>query len=226
VTRQQVLAERSVERLQLLLELTRRLMRTTELEELLRLLAETAMRLASAEFATIYLLDRDRGELWSMVTLDEGVGEIRLPLGVGIAGTVAVTGEPVNIPDAYADPRFNPAIDRRTGHRTRNLLTVPMMDQYGTIVGVFQVINKQEGTFGVEDIEMLSSLAASASIGIEGKGSVGQGRDALRPDPIASSSCIPGPAPQSGSASVPTEAVGTRGQAQEPIEGRSSVAKK
>jgi serine/threonine-protein kinase len=150
--------------------------RTTELEELLWLLAETGVRLANAEFATICLLDKERGELWSMVTVDAGVGEIRLPLGVGIAGTVAVTGEPVNIPDAYADPRFNPAIDKRTGHRTRNLLTIPIFDREGSILGVFQVINKQEGSFGVEEIEILSSLAASASVGIEGKNGGGAGR--------------------------------------------------
>jgi serine/threonine-protein kinase len=166
-TQQQVRAERSVERLQLLLEMTKRLLQTTQLEEILRLLAETSARLANAELATIYLLDREHGELWSKVTLDQGVGEIRLPLGAGIAGTVAVTGEPIHIPDAYADPRFDRSTDRRTGRRTRNLLTVPMTAQDGSILGVFQVINKRDGTFGVEDIEILSALAASASISIE-----------------------------------------------------------
>lgn len=167
VTRQQVRAEQSVERLRLLLDLTQRLLKTTEVDQLLRLLAETTARLANAELATIYLLDHDRGELWSKVTLDQGVGEIRLPLGTGIAGTVALTGEPINIPDAYADPRFNPAIDRRTGHETRNLLTVPITAQDGRILGVFQVINKQDGAFGIEDIEILSSLAASAAVAVE-----------------------------------------------------------
>jgi putative methionine-R-sulfoxide reductase with GAF domain len=167
VTRQQVLAERSVERLRLLLDLTQRLVKSTNVDEVLRLLAETTARLVNAELATIYLLDRERGELWSKVTLDQGVGVIRLPLGEGIAGTVALTGEPINIPDAYADPRFNPAIDRRTGHETRNLLTVPMTAQDGGILGVFQVINKQGGAFGAEDIEILSSLAASAAIAVD-----------------------------------------------------------
>jgi len=166
-TGQQLRAERLVERLHLLLELSRRLIRPMQQEELLRLLADTTARLTGSELATIYLIDRDRGELWSKVTLDQGVGEIRLPLGSGIAGTVAVTGEPVNIADAHADPRFNVAIDRRTGHRTRSLLTVPMTAQDGRILGVFQVINKQDGAFGVEDIEILSALAASAALAVE-----------------------------------------------------------
>jgi transcriptional regulator with GAF, ATPase, and Fis domain len=167
VTRQRVVAERLAERLRLLLEMTRRLMRTTHLDDLLRLLAETTAWLANAELATIYLLDPERGEPWSRVTLDQGVGEIRLPLGAGIAGTVAVTGSAINIPDAYADPRFNPEVDRRTGHKTRNLLTLPLTAQDGRILGVFQVINKQDGPFTIEDIEILSSLAASAAIALE-----------------------------------------------------------
>jgi serine/threonine-protein kinase len=168
-TRQQLLAERSVARLHLLLEMTRRLMNTPHLDDLLRLLAETSAQLVHAELATIYLLDRERGELWSKVTLNEGVGEIRLPLGVGIAGAVAATGAPINVPDCYADPRFNPAIDLRTGHKTRNLLTVPMTAQDGSILGVFQVMNKQEGTFGLDDIEILAALAASAAVAIESR---------------------------------------------------------
>jgi serine/threonine protein kinase/putative methionine-R-sulfoxide reductase with GAF domain len=174
LTRQQLVAERNVERLRLLLEMARMLMRTQELEELLLVLADTTARLTGAELATIYLVDHERGELWSKVTLDEGVGEIRLPLGKGIAGSVAVSGEPVNIADAYSDPRFERDVDLRTGHKTRNLLTAPITAQDGAILGVFQVINKHEGAFGMEDIEMLSSLAASASIGIEH--AVSQGR--------------------------------------------------
>jgi GAF domain-containing protein len=73
----------------------------------------------------------------------------------------------VNLTDPYADPRFNPSIDRRTGRRTRNLLTVPMTGQDGRILGVFQVVNKKGGPFGVDDLEILSALAASASIAIE-----------------------------------------------------------
>lgn len=176
VTRQHVVAERNVERLHLVLEMARSLMRTPNLEELLRVLADTTARLTNAESATIYLLDHDQGELWSKVTLNEGVGEIRLPLGKGIAGTVALTGELVNIPDAYADPRFDRAVDLRTGFKTRNLLTAPITAKDGIILGVFQVINKQDGIFGIEDIEMMSSLAASASIGIEHAFSLGRQR--------------------------------------------------
>jgi putative methionine-R-sulfoxide reductase with GAF domain len=164
---QRQIAEQSVERLDLLLEMTRDFMRTRELDDMLRLLADTTARLTSAEFATIYLVDRERREIWSKTTVDKTVGEIRLPIGVGIAGTVAATAEPINIPDAYADTRFNRDIDRRTGLKTRNLLTVPMLARDHSVLGVFQVMNKRDAAFDKEDIAILSSLAESAAIAIE-----------------------------------------------------------
>lgn len=167
LAQQQLSAERHAERLHLLGEMTRRLMTITDVDKLLFLLGETACRVANAELATIYLIDRERGELWSKVTIDSTVGEIRVPLGVGIAGTVAVTGETIHIPDAYADPRFNPEIDKRSGYRTRNLLTFPMTGQDGRILGVFQVLNKRGGAFEVVDEEVLASLAASAAVAVE-----------------------------------------------------------
>lgn len=164
---QQAESERDVERLHLLLETTRRVVSLRHLDDLLRLLSETTTRLANAERATIYLADPERGELWSKVALGDTVGEIRVPIGKGIAGTVAVTGETIRLDDPYADPRFNPEIDRRTGYTTRNLLTLPMKAAGGEIIGVFQVLNKRQGSFTLSDVEILTSLAASATLAVE-----------------------------------------------------------
>ena len=73
--------------------------------------------------------------------------EIRLEVGEGIAGWVAQTREIVNIPDAYADQRFQPAVDLKSGYRTRSILCVPMLGALGGLVGVLQVLNKQDGPF-------------------------------------------------------------------------------
>jgi len=168
-------------------------MTVTEVNKMLFLLGETAARLANAELATIYLVDRDRGELWSKVTLDAAVGEIRVPLGVGIAGTVAVSGETIHIPDAYADPRFNPEVDRRTGYKTRNLLTFPMSGQDGRILGVFQVLNKRDGGFEPADEEVLASLAASAAVAVEQarRRLAARGRTIPRPAPAEEETMAP-----------------------------------
>jgi len=150
-----------------LLEVTRQLMTVTDLGALLRRIAEATTAMADAERATIYVVDPDRNEYWSTVALGAEVGEIRFPLGVGIAGTVAQTGETINIAEPYADLRFNPENDQRTGFRTRNLLTLPMTGYDGRIIGVFQAVNKRSGPFTAEDEAMLRSLAASAAVAVE-----------------------------------------------------------
>ncbi|HVR88350.1 MAG TPA: HD domain-containing phosphohydrolase [Candidatus Limnocylindria bacterium] len=154
-------------RLEVLLDVTRRLMTVTDLDALLRLIAEATTSMVEAERATIYVVDRDTQEYWSRVALGAGIGEIRFPIGVGIAGAVAKTGETINIADAYADRRFNPESDRRSGFRTRNLLTLPMTSHDGSIIGVFQAVNKRDGAFAAEDVATLASLASSAAVAVE-----------------------------------------------------------
>ena len=155
------------DRLEVILDITRRLMSVTDLDALLRLIAEATTELLEADRATIFLVDLDRGELWSKVALGMGVGEIRFPLGTGIAGQVAATGETVNIPDAYADTRFNPEPDRRSGYKTRSLLTYAMKGHDARVIGVFQAVNKKGGPFTEDDEDTLSSLAASAAVAVE-----------------------------------------------------------
>jgi putative nucleotidyltransferase with HDIG domain len=150
-----------------LLDVTRRLMTVTDLDALLRLIAEATVTMVGAERATIYIVDQERQEFWSRVATGKGVGEIRFPIGVGIAGTVAQTGETISIPDAYADPRFNDESDKRTGFRTRNLLTLAMTDHDGAVIGVFQAVNKKDGEFTFEDEATLRSLASSAAVAVE-----------------------------------------------------------
>lgn len=150
-----------------LLDVTRRLMTVTDLDALLRLIADSTVSMVGAERATIYIVDQERQEFWSRVATGTGVGEIRFPFGVGIAGTVAQTGETISIPDAYADPRFNSESDKRTGFHTRNLLTLAMTGHDGAVIGVFQAINKKDGEFTVEDEVTLGSLASSAAVAVE-----------------------------------------------------------
>jgi HD-GYP domain-containing protein (c-di-GMP phosphodiesterase class II) len=155
-------------RLDLILDVTRRLMSITDLDALLRDMATVTTQLLDADRATIFIVDRERGEIWSRVALGTNAGEIRQAIGVGIAGLVAATGEAVNIPDAYEDPRFNPEPDQRTGYRTKSLLTFPMTGQNERVIGVFQVVNKNGGgAFTADDEETLSSLGASAAVAVE-----------------------------------------------------------
>lgn len=169
VRQQNLFSQRSVERMHLLLETVHRLLSAPSLDQRLRILGEATARLVNAERATIFLIDEARGELWSKLALGEERSEIRIPMGKGIAGSVAATGKLINLPDPYNDPRFNPEVDRRTGFTTRNLLTLPMDDPTGKPLGVLQVLNKRGGAFGPEDIEILEHLAQSASLIVNDK---------------------------------------------------------
>ncbi|MBZ5516551.1 MAG: GAF domain-containing protein [Acidobacteriia bacterium] len=95
------------------------------------------------------------------------MSEIRVPRGIGIAGLVALTGETVNIKDAYQDPRFNPEVDRRTGYHTRTILCMPLRNETGEIIGVMQVLNKKEGVFTEEDEQFLNALGSQTAIALE-----------------------------------------------------------
>lgn len=134
-----------------------------ELAALLNLIAKEAARLMEVDRASIFLLDRDKNELWSITTLDGT--QIRFDARLGIAGAAAMTGQKINVEDAYNDPRFYKGIDGRTGYRTRSLLVVPLRNQEGNVIGTFQVLNKKNGVFNKYDegvIELLGTQIATA----------------------------------------------------------------
>ncbi|MGH8703752.1 MAG: GAF domain-containing protein, partial [Burkholderiales bacterium] len=111
------------------------------LDALLLKIMEKTSDVLEADRSTLFLLDSEKNELWSKVAQGAALNEIRFPVGAGIAGFVARSGETVNIPDAYADPRFNRDVDKRTGYRTRTILCAPVRDPQGEIIGVAQVLN-------------------------------------------------------------------------------------
>jgi putative nucleotidyltransferase with HDIG domain len=154
------------QRLEIMLDVTRRLMSVTDLDALLQIMAESAAHMLAADRATIYVVDWARDEIWSRVAL--GADEIRIPIGRGIAGIVARTGETINIANAYEDERFNAEPDRVSGYRTKSLLTLPLSGNEGTVIGVFQLVNKRGGgPFTETDTETLASLASSAAVALD-----------------------------------------------------------
>jgi signal transduction histidine kinase len=142
------------------------------LERLLMLIMDEVTKLMDAERGTLYLVDFDKGELWSKIALKAEIKEIRLKIGVGISGYVAKTGELINIKDAYHDSRFDPSTDKKTGYTTRSILCMPIREpvkdehQTGKIIAVIQILNKIDGVFTRQDEDLLSSLASPIAIAI------------------------------------------------------------
>jgi adenylate cyclase len=150
-----------------LLELASVISSELQLKPLLEKIMEAVIMILNCDRATIFLHDEKTDELWSQVALGLNNQEIRFPANRGIAGEVFTTGNTVNIPDAYADARFNQQIDLKTGYRTHNMLCMPLINKYGTIIGVTQVLNKRGGCFNRTDEKKLRSFSAQASIAIE-----------------------------------------------------------
>ncbi len=121
----------------------------------------------NCERCALFMLDRDKGELRSIIAEKIQGWNIQLSLNLGIAGLIAVTGQDLIIPDAYADPRFDKTVDERTGYITRCILGVPLKNQIGEIIGVIEVMNKNKGIFTGSDLELLKSLSSFIAIFIE-----------------------------------------------------------
>lgn len=156
-----------ISHLESLVDASRVLNSTLDLEELLTLFMEVATRELRADRSTLYLVDEKNQELWSMITQGPEMVEIRLPIGQGIAGKVAATGEIINIDDPYNDPRFYREIDKQTGYITRNILCMPMRNKEAEIIGVMQILNKFSGPFNQDDEFYLENLSLQASIAVE-----------------------------------------------------------
>jgi len=138
-----------------------------DIDILLRKIIGIATDLLDAERSTLFLHDADRDELWSRVAEGLAEREIRIPAHRGIAGEVFSTRVAVNISDAYADPRFNPDVDRKTGYRTRSILCVPVLNKHGMAIGVVQVLNRRGGPFRMRDQRRLEMLAAQSAIALD-----------------------------------------------------------
>jgi len=156
-----------VEKLERLIEASRALNSTLDLGRLLEIILDTALKTVEGDRGTVYLVDNEKHELWSIIQKGDHQVTIRLPFGKGIAGFVAASGDTLNITDAYLDPRFNPDVDRQSGYRTRTILCMPMTNKDGVIVGVFQLLNKKAGIFTEADESFLSALSIHAALAIE-----------------------------------------------------------
>lgn len=151
-----------------LVKISRSITALTDIDELLKVVAEETKNAIQADRCTVFLWDKDTDELWSKVALGlDSSQEIRFPADKGLAGYVVKTGESLNIADAYNDPRFNPEVDSKTGYRTKTILCMPIMNNNREIIGAFQVINKIDGVFTKNDEDLLVAIGGSASIALE-----------------------------------------------------------
>ena len=162
-------AARNQQGVSALLNATTTLGQSLDLETTLRAVMDQARNLMQADRSTLFLLSKETNELWTKVaTVDQTrMVEIRIPAHRGIAGYVASTGQTLNIPDAYLDPRFDPSTDKKTGYQTRNVLCMPVYNAKGELIGVTQLINKNQGSFTTSYEQFLLAFNAQAGIALQ-----------------------------------------------------------
>src|SRR5271154_5541485 len=162
------LAERrgAMEELSSIVEATKRLNSTLDLGELIHIILQIATRQTGAERGTVFLVDQERQEMWSLVGLGLQQQVIRFPATRGIAGWVAREGTAVRLENAYEDARFEPGIDRQLGFTTRRLMGLPIRNESGVIIGVLELLNKAEA-FTAEDEAFLDALSAHVALALE-----------------------------------------------------------
>jgi phosphoserine phosphatase RsbU/P len=160
-------ARAEIDRLRTLIEASKLINSSIEDEDLFESILMVAKNQLDVERGTLYFLDHGTHEIWSKIASGLEATEIRLPVGKGLAGTVAETGEPIVIHDAYGDPRFDRTSDARSGFQTRSVLCVPIKNRKQKIVGVLQLLNKRSGEFGNDDLDFLASLSDHMAIAME-----------------------------------------------------------
>lgn len=158
----------SAERFNLILDVGTKIAANIELAPLLADIGKACSELLEAERSSVYIVDEDTDEIFTLFVQGYDIGEIRLPKGKGIAGRIFETGQTMNIEDAYDLDYFDRSWDEKSGYRTKSVLCSPMYDRQGKMIGVFQVLNKQTAKrFTANDERILRTLGSFAAVAIE-----------------------------------------------------------
>src|SRR5262245_30106266 len=159
-------AIRSIARLHRILEAAKLLNSTLDLAELTAIILRIVRDEVGVARGTVFVLDRPRLQLRSLVAQDVEDKDIILPIGQGIAGAVASKGETINIPDAYADSRFDRSFDAVLGYRTNDIYCMPIVNRVGEIVGVLELLNRTKSLME-EDEAFLSGVSVHIGLALE-----------------------------------------------------------
>jgi len=160
-------AKKRLKQAEMLLAVSRRVAAIETLDEILETLVEMTTWELNAERGSLFLNDVQTGELYSRVAQGNFSREIRILNTTGVAGAIFQNGVGEIIPDAYADPRFNRSIDEQTGFTTRSILCAPVKTVKGDIIGVIQVLNKKDGQFNEEDLDLLEAMTTQAAVALQ-----------------------------------------------------------
>ncbi|MDA7817811.1 GAF domain-containing protein [Sulfurimonas sp.] len=143
-----------------LVEFGKEILYKTSLAEGLPHISKYAKEITGSDRCSMYIYDSKKSELWT--TLADGIDRIIVPYDKGIAGETLRTGKAIIENDVTSNPNFLSKIDSITGYKTNNLATVPIFNSHKDVVGVLQLLNKDDG-FNEDDIKYMTFFAHSLS---------------------------------------------------------------
>ena len=155
----------SISDMEAILHVTRGLAAPFDLTTMLGEVVAAAKQVLTAERGSVWLYDADANEL--VLEVATGIRPVRVPSGSGLVGACARERRIFNVPDCYADPRFDSSVDKASGYRTRCMLTLPLVDHKDVLVGVMQVLNKRDGVFDAYDEVLATALAAQCAVALQ-----------------------------------------------------------
>lgn len=138
-----------------------------DIEILFPLVMRQTNTIMETERSSVFLYDKNSDELWSLVATGMKACEIRIASDKGVAGWVFTNQEALVINDAYNDPRFNIAVDCKSGFKTRNILCVPLMNSKAECIGVLQALNCSNDKFTDADNTFLSAISDYVAIALD-----------------------------------------------------------
>ena len=155
----------SVSDMEAILAVTSKLAAPFDLMSMLSEVVSAAKQVLKADRGSVWLYDAAADQL--VLEIATGIAPVRVPASTGLAGACAHTRRIINVPDCYADARFNPDVDRQSNYRTRCMLTLPLVDHNDVLVGVMQVLNKADGVFDESDEALATVLAAQCAVALQ-----------------------------------------------------------
>jgi phosphoserine phosphatase len=155
----------SVPDMEAILAVTSKLAAPFDLMTMLSEVVSAAKQVLHADRGSVWLYDPGADEL--VLEIATGIAPVRVPASAGIVGACARGRAIINVPDCYADARFNPEVDRASGYRTRCMLALPLIDHKDVLVGVMQVLNKAGGIFDGDDEVLARALAAQCAVALQ-----------------------------------------------------------
>ncbi|MCK9279564.1 MAG: ATP-binding protein [Melioribacteraceae bacterium] len=138
-----------------------------KIDDVLQSIVDVGIDLTNCDRGTLYIVDKSKNEIWSKIAIGSETKEIRLKIGEGLAGHVALTGVTLNIKDVQSDKRFNPEYDIESGYKTKNMICFPIKNREKKIIGVLQLINSKTGSFTKLDEEFLEAISIQSAIAIQ-----------------------------------------------------------